>query len=178
MQSHRRCWARWTCWLELAVSEGRFRPEAVVRQEYLRALGLDFDPVACKLPWPAMILRPSKPNFITLRHVLMNVFLDRVSGASKPVPDLFSRTHRKPFDLAAREREVLHRLEELTVEYQASGRRVTLGELSARIRSPLYLQRARTRMPLLRAWIVEFKASELSLRKTGRRPRKRKGQGQ
>ena len=143
-------------------------------KEYLQSLGVDFDPSICKLPWPAMMLRPSKPSFTTLRHVLLNVFLDRICSASKPVPDLFSRVNRKRIDLAARECEVIRRLDELVAEYETAGKRVTLGELSTRVRSPLYLKRARTRMPLLRAWIVEFKASDVSLRKTGRRKKRRK----
>lgn len=142
---------------------------------FLEGLGLDFDPLV-RTPWPARILRVSKHNVAPLRHVLMNVFLSRVRGASKPVPDLFARPQRKRFDWAAREREVLRKLEELKAQHEAAGGRVSLAEMSARVSSPGYLWGAgvRCKMPAVAAWVKEFKASELSAKKTGGR-RKRKG---
>jgi len=142
-------------------------------REFLEGLGLDFDPLARNSPWPARILRGSKGNVTPLRHVLMNVFLNRVKGASKPVLDLFARPQRKRFDWAARELEVLRQLEELKAQCLAAGVRMSLAEMSARVSSPGYLWGVRRHMPAVSAWMDAFKASEFSERKAGGRKRRR-----
>lgn len=144
-------------------------------REFLEGLGLDFDPLARNSPWPARILRGSKSNVVPLRHVLMSVFLNRVKGASKPAPDMFARPQRKRFDWAAREREVLRQLEELKGQCQAAGVRMSLAEMSTRVSSPGYLWGVRRQMPEVSAWMDAFRASDLSERKAGGRPKKRRG---
>lgn len=146
-------------------------------REFLGTLGLNFDPLARHASWPGLMLRASKCNATPLRHILVNVFLDCCHGASKPVPDLFSRPHIKQFDWAARELEVLRRLEELKAKYQVVGGRVGLGELSAQVSGPHYLWTAgvRNKMPAVSAWMKAFKASDLSMKKTGGRRKRGKG---
>jgi hypothetical protein len=143
----------------------------------LAAFGLDFDPQTRRTHWPASMIRGGNKNATPLRHVLLNVFLDCCRGASKPVPDLFLRPQVKQFDWAAREREVLRRLEELRAKYQAEGGRVGLRELSAQVSGPHYLWTAgvRNKMPAVSAWVKAFKASDLSMKKTGGRRKRRKG---
>ncbi|MGB7399039.1 TnsD family Tn7-like transposition protein [Castellaniella sp.] len=145
---------------------------------FLDSVGLDFDPAAQTTTWPAALIRAGKYNVVPLRHLLLNVFLDNCVRASKPVSDLFARPQNKPFDWAAREREVLRKLEELKALCQAAGGRMSLAELSTQVSSPHYLwaQGVRNEMPAVSAWMKEFKASELSKRKTGGRPKKRKQQ--
>lgn len=141
----------------------------------LAAFGLDFDPQAQIAPWPARMLRGGNKSSTPLRHVLLNVFLDCCRGASKPVPDLFVRPKRF-YDWAAREDRVLRDLEELRLEYEVQGVRVKITELSARLGHPLMLNHLRNKLPRVAAWLDEFKASELSVHKTGgRRKGKMKG---
>lgn len=140
----------------------------------LAAFGLDFDSQTRITPWPASMIRSGDKSATPLRHVLLTVFLDCSRGASKPVPDLFLRPKRY-YDWGAREDKVLRDLEVLRLEYQALGVRVSIRDLSARLGHPLILNHLRRKLPRLAVWIDEFKASELSVHKTGGRPRKRKG---
>lgn len=144
--------------------------------QYLAAYGLDFDAQTQITPWPAGMIRGGDKNSTPLRHVLLNVFLDCCSGASKPVPDLFLRPKRF-YNWAAREDRVLRDLEALCLEYQALGMRVSIRDLSARLGHPLMLNHLRSKLSRLAAWLDEFKASELAVRKTGGRPKRRRKKG-
>jgi hypothetical protein len=137
--------------------------------QFLGYLGLDFNPLARGSRWPASLLHGSIRNVISLRHILLNVFLNRVKSASKPVQDLFAYPKRKRFDWAVREREVLCMLEALKAQCHEEGRRMSIAELSAHVKSRSYLWSMRKNMPAVAAWMETFKASELSERKTGGR---------
>lgn len=120
-------------------------------------------------PWPVTLLRLSETTHITAKHVLMQAYLQ-----SAPVPEalgtitpgkksLDCRMMDPVFALAIREH----------MSKQEKGARISVTKLLSQLDILQPVRHHRQALPLTAAAIVEFRESEFSERKVGRRPRKK-----
>ena len=136
-------------------------------EPFLRAVGLGF-PIRGSA-WPALMLRTGvTAPFITAKHVLLQVYLRQAQPPEKVEPQ---RPGRKTRDYAALDLLLAQHVNQV-LSAQLRGARITVAELLSPAGHWQAFRHHRADMPRTAAAIATFKASELSIRQSGRRPRK------
>lgn len=140
-------------------------------QAFLQDTGLNFhsDKGAC---WPALMLREKQGiPFITPKHVLLRVFLERAE-----LPDmanLYLPAGRAAHDYASLDAEYSHKVSKAIRAAQLRNTRVGVIQMLTGLGILSTYRHNRDKLPKTRALLTEFKGTAFSARQTGRRPRKK-----
>lgn len=138
---------------------------------FLQGAGLDFQPDkgAC---WPALMLREKQGiPFITPKHVLLRIFLERAELPG--TANLYLPPGRAAHDYAALDMQYLRKISKTIQAAQLRNMRVGVIQMLAGLCILSTFRHNRDKLPKTRALLAEFKGTAFSARQTGRRPRKR-----
>lgn len=120
-------------------------------------------------PWPMLMLRPGQSEpFSTPKHVLLTVFLELGDLAEDYV-----KYRKRAADYAALDTQYRHLIAVFIDKQRETHQRITLKEMLMRLGIYQSISHSRAKLPQTTELIRAFKASELSARQTGRRPRAR-----
>lgn len=138
---------------------------------FLQEIGLDFpsDKGAC---WPALMLREKQGiPFITPKHVLLRVFLERAELPG--TANLYLPPGPATRDYAALDAQYSHEVSKAIRAAQLRKTRVGVIQMLTELGILSTYCHNRDQLPKTRALLTEFKGTAFSARQTGRRPRKR-----
>lgn len=121
--------------------------------------------------WPAKLFYESSQHATTFRHILLQVFLNSGPVPSATREDFENRPNLKTRDWKQVEREAIARLDDEVAHHKAARTRANIRDLYelAHIRS--VVAHYPHQVPLLMAWLQQFKTSPQSSRVPGRRPK-------
>ena len=121
--------------------------------------------------WPALMLREKQGiPFITPKHVLLRIFLERaeIPGTA----NLYLAPGRSAHDYAALDAEYSHKVSKAIRTAQLRNTRVGVIQMLTGLGILSTFRHNRDKLPKTRALLAEFKRTAFSARQTGRRPRK------
>ena len=139
-------------------------------EPYLKSIGLEYAS-GDRSKWPAMMFQSHFSNSTSVKHILLNVFLDSAPQPSKTPQEAGGKWRRPRRNWAEIEITLLHRFEEEASKLRQTGARITLQDLYEKIDAARALHHNRHKMPRVLEWLETFKASPNAERQTGRRPR-------
>lgn len=129
--------------------------------------GLDFEELT--QPWPMLMLRPGQSEpFSTPKHVLLTVFLELGN-----LTENYVKFRKKSADYSALDTQYRNMISAFIDNQQESQQRIALKEMLTKLKIYQSFRHSRTNLPQTTELIRVFKASDLSARQSGRRPRVR-----
>lgn len=134
-------------------------------KSFLAKGGLDFEDFT--QPWPMLMLRPGQSEpFSTPKHVLMSVFLELGN-----LTESYVKFRKKSADYAALDTQYSNLIAAFIGQQRQTQQRIALKEMLTKLTIYHSFRHSRAKLPQTTELIRIFKASELSARQTGRRPR-------
>ncbi|ANH66667.1 hypothetical protein ABE85_02165 [Mitsuaria sp. 7] len=136
------------------------------------------DQLGCRLgrpshSWPALMVRPrSSGPFSPLKHVLLRTFL--AHSTDQPRTFSYQPGGKRTRDYAALDAQVASLVSGLIEAAAREGRLTTVTEMMSSLGQWSAYRHDRSRFPATAAVLTAFKATESSLRKSGRRQRRRR----
>lgn len=120
-------------------------------------------------PWPVTLLRRNQTAHVTARHILMQIYLQYA-----PVPDFVHGMTPGPKPLNCQEMDaVFATVIRKRVSTLPQGSRITVTSLLNHLDILQQVRHHRKSLPLTVAAISDFRSTEFSVKKIGRRARKR-----
>lgn len=133
--------------------------ESLFSPEYLRTACL---PIAGRMPWPALGMRPSTTNFTTLKHLLLETAL-----SAKPLHQ-HTLDHSSPGPCGTADRDVdrfyAPRARKELVEVLRAGEALTTEQFLRRVGALGPYRHRGAALPKLRNVVLEFRASPASVK--------------
>lgn len=137
---------------------------------FLQDAGLEFR--SGKGAWPALMLREKQGTpFITPKHVLLKVFLERAELPG--TANMYLPPGRATRDYAALDAQYSHKVSKAIRAAQLRNARMGVIQMLTGLGILSTFRHNRDKLPKTRALLAEFKGTAFSARQTGRRPRKR-----